>query len=151
MAPKGFSLVISGSARERKYFSSILRYLDWTPVCATSLAAALQIFTTANMDLVLLSENLRGMGLPTALRVLCDLQPYLPVALVVPQEHLPGFGSLPSAGIVSPWASVEDVRTFLRELEWTNTVEVPAEAAERSSADDTEISLGRYARVPETG
>jgi len=119
MAPKGFSLIISSSARERKHFSSILRYLDWAPACVTSLAGALQVFTTANMDLILLSENLRGMGLPTALRVLCDLQPHLPVALVVPQERLPGFGSLPSNGIIDPWASVDDVRTFLEAVEAT--------------------------------
>jgi hypothetical protein len=140
MATKGIGIIISTDPGEQEHFSSVLGFLGWRPACAGSMPAALRVFTTGNVDLAFLSENLRGLGLLTALRLLSKVQPHLPVLLVLPEDRRTGFASLPAVGIVSQRATAAEVRPFTEALEQGDLPEAGAAAGRRAGGQPDEAS-----------
>lgn len=110
---KGTALVISRDEREREDFSNIFGFLEWAQIPAASVPEVLRTLMTVNVDLLVLSENAVGMSLLTGLRVLCEVAPNLPVALVLPDDRLEGLGSLPAAGLLRRSATVGEVKDLI--------------------------------------
>ena len=97
---RGTALLISGDEGERGHFADVLRSLEWALIRAASVPEALRTLTTLDADLLLLTESAKGMSLLTGLRVLCEVAPNVPVALVLPDDRMADFGSLPAAGLL---------------------------------------------------
>jgi len=110
---RGTALLISGDEGERGHFADVLRSLEWALIRAGSVPEALRILTTLDTDLLLLTENAEGMSLLTGLRVLCEVAPNVPVALVLPDDRMADFGSLPAAGLLRRSASGGEVSALI--------------------------------------
>lgn len=113
---QGTAVIVSADASERKHFSDAFAFLDWTALPVESVADAIKGFTTSNADTVLVSENLAGMSILTALRTLCEVQPHVPVVMVLPDDRLADFGSLPSAGLLKRSAGMDEVEALVKAL-----------------------------------
>lgn len=109
----GTALLVSADERERGHFAQILRSLDWAPVYAGSVPEALRLLATLDAEILLLTEGAAGVSLLSGLRVLCEVAPNLPVALVLPDDRLGPHGSLASAGLLRRSATAEEVRALL--------------------------------------